>query len=129
MPNAAKHKQTHQYGALSSLSTSQRERLAHIDFTLMFKGEAGRGDLIDRFSIAPTQATKDFALYHELASANIVYDKSKRLHLRACPLSRCSIMTLLGPWPPCVKVMAMASWVRCPPRCAVRCPFSSISQI
>ncbi|MDZ7852310.1 MAG: WYL domain-containing protein [Halomonas sp.] len=68
---------------MSSLSTPQRERLAHIDFTLMFKGEAGRGDLIDRFAIAPTQATKDFALYHELAPANITYDKSKRLHVRA----------------------------------------------
>ncbi|MCD6007622.1 WYL domain-containing protein [Halomonas sp. IOP_31] len=78
MPNAS-----HQSSSLTSLSTPQRERLAHIDFTLMFKGEAGRGDLMERFAIAPTQATKDFALYHELAPANIVYDKSKRLHVRA----------------------------------------------
>ncbi|WP_304526522.1 WYL domain-containing protein [Halomonas sp. I5-271120] len=83
MPNAAQHKLARQHEALSSLSTPQRERLAHIDFTLMFKGEAGRGDLIDRFAIAPTQATKDFALYHEFAPANVVYDKSRRLHVRA----------------------------------------------
>lgn len=83
MPNAAKPKHDQPHGSLASLSTPQRERLAHIDFTLMFKGEAGRGDLIDRFAIAPTQATKDFALYHELAPANIVYDRSKRLHVRA----------------------------------------------
>lgn len=83
MPNAAKPKHDQPHGSLASLSTPQRERLAHIDFTLLFKGEAGRGDLIDRFAIAPTQATKDFALYHELAPANIVYDKSKRLHVRA----------------------------------------------
>lgn len=78
MPN-----ESHQPGKLASLFEPQRERLAHIDFTLMFKGEAGRGDLIDRFAIAPTQATKDFALYHKLAPTNIVYDKSKRRHLRA----------------------------------------------
>lgn len=83
MPNAVKHKHAQPHASLASLSTPQRERLAHIDFTLMFKGEAGRGDLIDRFAIAPTQATKDFALYHELAPANIVYDRSKRLHIRA----------------------------------------------
>lgn len=83
MPKAVTSKHVQQHDALSSLSTPQRERLAHIDFILMFKGEAGRGDLIDRFAIAPTQATKDFALYHELAPANIAYDKSKRLHLRA----------------------------------------------
>lgn len=84
MPKAVTSKHVQQHDALSSLSTPQRERLAHVDFTLMFKGEAGRGDLIDRFAIAPTQATKDFALYHELAPANIAYDKSKRLHVRAC---------------------------------------------
>jgi len=83
VPNAVKHKHAQPHGAIASLSTPQRERLAHIDFILMFKGEAGRGDLIDRFAIAPTQATKDFALYHELAPANIVYEKSKRLHVRA----------------------------------------------
>ncbi|WP_234246257.1 WYL domain-containing protein [Billgrantia desiderata] len=71
-----------QQEALAALSTPQRERLAHIDFTLMFKGEARRSDLIYRFAIAPTQATKDFALYHELAPANIIYDKSRRLHIR-----------------------------------------------
>lgn len=41
------------------------------------------GGLIDRFAIAPTQAIKNFALYHELAPTNIDYDKSWRLHVRA----------------------------------------------
>ncbi|MEQ6918728.1 WYL domain-containing protein [Halomonas aquatica] len=77
MPNAS-----HQPITLASHSTPQRELLGHIDFTLMFKNEAGRDDLMKLFAIAPTQATKDFALYHELAPANIVYDKSKRLHVR-----------------------------------------------
>lgn len=83
MPNTVQPTRSVEHHMLTSLSAPQRERLAHIDFTLMFKGEAGRGDLIDRFAIAPTQATKDFALYHELAPANVVYDKSRRLHVRA----------------------------------------------
>jgi len=48
----------------------------------MFKGEAVRADLVDRFNIAATQATKDFNLYRELAPNNITYDPKQRLHKR-----------------------------------------------
>lgn len=67
---------------LLELNQSQRERIAHIDFTLLFKGEANRADLVDRFSITPAQATKDFTSYRELAPANIHYDEKLRIHLR-----------------------------------------------
>lgn len=67
---------------LENLSQSQRDRIAHIDFTLMFKGEAVRADLIKRFGIAPAQATKDFTLYRELAPQNIEYNAKKKLHLK-----------------------------------------------
>lgn len=66
----------------NKLSLSQQERLAHIDFTLMFKGEAGRSNLTERFKIAASVATRDFALYHSYAPQNIFYDNKVRLHLK-----------------------------------------------
>ena len=67
---------------LEALPQATRERIAHIDFTLMFKGEAVRADLIERFNIAPAQVTKDFTLYREIAPQNIEYDAQRRLHVR-----------------------------------------------
>lgn len=67
---------------LDALPQSSRDRIAHIDFILLFKGEAVRSDLTDRFNITAAQATKDFALYRELASENIEYDAKLRVHKR-----------------------------------------------
>ncbi|MGL5678032.1 MAG: WYL domain-containing protein [Plesiomonas shigelloides] len=67
---------------LTLLPQATRDRIAHIDFTLLFKGEAVRADLVNRFNIAATQATKDFNLYRELAPNNIVYDPKLKLHMR-----------------------------------------------
>jgi hypothetical protein len=67
---------------LAQLPQATRDRIAHIDFTLLFKGEAVRADLVDRFSIAAAQATKDFTLYRELAPGNIEYDQKLKLHKR-----------------------------------------------
>ncbi|PXA70429.1 WYL domain-containing protein [Vibrio sp. 11986-1-5] len=67
---------------LEKLPQASRDRIAHIDFTLLFKGEAVRADLVERFGIAPTQATKDFTLYRELAPDNIEYDQKLKLHKR-----------------------------------------------
>ncbi|ELH3012236.1 WYL domain-containing protein [Vibrio parahaemolyticus] len=67
---------------LEKLPQASRDRIAHIDFTLLFKGEAVRADLVERFSIAPTQATKDFTLYREFAPGNIEYDQKLKLHKR-----------------------------------------------
>ncbi|TPW95276.1 WYL domain-containing protein [Proteus mirabilis] len=67
---------------IAQLPQATRERIAHIDFTLLFKGEAVRADLVDRFSIAAAQATKDFTMYRELAPGNIEYDQKLKLHKR-----------------------------------------------
>lgn len=67
---------------LESLTLAQRERLAHIDFVLMFKGEARRTDLVERFNIAPSVATQDFARYKEIAPHNVVYDEKRKQHLK-----------------------------------------------
>ncbi|NDP37326.1 MAG: WYL domain-containing protein [Rhodoferax sp.] len=63
-----------------SLSHAQRERLAYIDFRLYFMGEIGRPDLANRFGVAPAGATRDLALYREVAPQNIEFDGSSKIY-------------------------------------------------
>jgi hypothetical protein len=63
-----------------SLSHTQRERLAYIDFRLYFMGEIGRPDLANRFGVAPAGATRDLALYREIAPQNIEFDGSSKVY-------------------------------------------------
>lgn len=63
-----------------SLSHTQRERLAYIDFRLYFFGEIGRPDLTSRFGVAPAGATRDLALYREIAHQNIEFDGSSKVY-------------------------------------------------
>lgn len=65
---------------IESLSHAQRERLAYIDFRLYFFGEIGRPDLIARFGVAPAGATRDLALYREIAPQNITFDGSNKIY-------------------------------------------------
>ncbi|MCK5664724.1 MAG: WYL domain-containing protein, partial [Thiotrichaceae bacterium] len=64
--------------ALSELSQTQKERLSHIDFRLMFLGVMQRGDLIQRFGMKEAAATRDIALYRKLAEENIIYKTKER---------------------------------------------------
>jgi WYL domain len=63
-----------------SLSQTQRMRLAYIDFRLYFFGEIGRPDLCGRFGVAPAGATRDLALYREIAPQNIEFDGSNKIY-------------------------------------------------
>ncbi len=65
---------------VESLSHAQRERLAYIDFRVYFFGEIGRPDLIERFGVAPAGATRDLALYREVAPQNITFDGSNKIY-------------------------------------------------
>lgn len=65
---------------VENLSQSQRERLAYIDFRLYFFGEIGRPDLTSRFGVAPAGATRDLALYREIAPQNIEFDGSSKVY-------------------------------------------------
>ena len=76
---------------VESLSHAQRERLAYIDFRLYFFGEIGRPGLIERFGVAPAGATRDLALYREIAPQNITFDGSNKIYRIGQAFSRCSI--------------------------------------
>jgi len=65
---------------IESLGQAQRERLAYIDFRLYFIGEVRRRDLSSRFGVAPAGATRDLALYREVAPLNIEFDGSNKIY-------------------------------------------------
>lgn len=64
-------------GLLDGQAMAQLERLAHIDFKLYFLGELRRADVVDRFGTGPAAATRDIALYKEVAPNNLVLDTDK----------------------------------------------------
>lgn len=65
---------------IECLGQAQRERLAYIDFRLYFIGEIRRRDLSSRFGVAPAGATRDLALYREVAPQNIKFDGSNKIY-------------------------------------------------
>lgn len=74
---------------VGSLSQAQRERLTYLEFRLYFMGEIGRPDLSARFGVAPAGATRDIAMYRELAPQNIDFDnssKSYRISMSFAPI-------------------------------------------
>lgn len=66
---------------LHTLSQAQRDRLAFIEMRLRFFGEIRRQDLVDRFDIQSAAATRDLALYKDLASHNIDYDAKAKCYV------------------------------------------------
>lgn len=79
--------------SLEELSQSQKERLFHIDFKLRFLGLINRNDLVTRFGIKQAAATRDIALYKELAPNNLSYDTKAKTYFQADkfkPLFECS---------------------------------------
>lgn len=65
---------------LEELSRPQRERLAHIDFSLYFLGELRRLELAEKFETGPSGATRDIALYRELAPSNCELDQAQKAY-------------------------------------------------
>lgn len=62
--------------AFDQISHPQHERLAHIEFRLLFLGSLNRADLRQRFNVSTSAAARDLALYRLLAPGNIVYDQA-----------------------------------------------------
>jgi hypothetical protein len=68
-------------GVPSSVPPSQVERLLFIEARLLFLGELRRLDVTSRFSVASVQASRDIALYKQLAPNNLEYDYHKKTYL------------------------------------------------
>lgn len=67
---------------IDSISYSQRQRLAYIDFCLLFKGAIHRQDLISRFEVGLSAGSRDFTLYKELAPDNLYYDPREKRYFQ-----------------------------------------------
>ncbi|KKF89330.1 hypothetical protein XY58_04935 [Stenotrophomonas maltophilia] len=59
---------------LSDLTQPQRDRLAFVELRLRFIGEIRRQDLMKRFAIQSAAASRDLALYKDVAPGNLDYD-------------------------------------------------------
>lgn len=59
---------------LADLTQPQRDRLAFVELRVHFIGGIRRQDLVSRFGIQSAAATRDLALYKDLAPGNIDYD-------------------------------------------------------
>lgn len=70
------------YQTLDVVPPTTRERLAYIDFALMFKGQTNRVEICRRFNVYPTQVTKDFVLYKQFAPENVTYNPKLRMQVR-----------------------------------------------
>ena len=66
---------------LEKVHQSQKERLFFIDFKLRFLGSLNRNDLVERFGIKDAAATRDLALYRELAPTNLNYSAKAKNYL------------------------------------------------
>ena len=66
---------------LQELNKIQRDRLAYVDLRLRFLGEIRRPDLIERFGIQSAAASRDLAVYRDLAPGNIDYDNSGKSYV------------------------------------------------
>lgn len=67
---------------LDTLSFAQKQRLAYIDFCLLFKGAIYRQDLIKRFEVGLSASSKDFSLYKTLAPKNLHYHTVEKRYVQ-----------------------------------------------
>lgn len=66
---------------LLALSQPQRDRLAFVELRVRFVGEIRRQDLVARFGIQSAAATRDLAVYKDLAPRNIDYDAKAKSYV------------------------------------------------
>lgn len=67
---------------LEHISFAQKQRLAYIDFCLLFKGAIYRQDLINRFEVGLSAGSRDFSIYKEFAPDNLSYDSREKRYFQ-----------------------------------------------
>jgi len=66
---------------VDDLNYSQKQRLAYIDFKLLFSGWVTRYEIVSRFELGLAAASRDIALYKEHAPSNMDYDNVNKKYL------------------------------------------------
>ncbi|EKA7348148.1 WYL domain-containing protein [Vibrio vulnificus] len=67
---------------MDNLNYAQKQRLAYIDFKLMFVGHFMRSEVVEHFKMGLSNATRDINLYKELAPNNLVYDNAEKRYFQ-----------------------------------------------
>ncbi len=67
---------------LDDISYAQRQRLAYIDFSLLFQGHISRIEVINRFEMGLSAASRDFNLYKEHCPKNLTYDNATKRYFQ-----------------------------------------------
>lgn len=67
---------------LEQLGFAQKQRLAYIDFCLLFKGAIYRQDLISRFEVGLSAGSRDFNIYKEIAPKNMRYHSIEKRYVQ-----------------------------------------------
>ena len=67
---------------LDNLNYAQKQRLAYIDFKLMFVGRVTRNEVVTKFEKGMSGATADLNLYKQLCSNNMSYDNKQRMYIQ-----------------------------------------------
>ncbi|MGV2989373.1 WYL domain-containing protein [Vibrio sp. E150_011] len=63
---------------MDNLNYAQKQRLAYIDFKLMFVGHFTRSEVVEHFKMGLSNATRDINLYKEMAAHNLTYDNAEK---------------------------------------------------
>jgi len=66
-----------------NISYAQRQRLAYIDFSLLFQGHISRIEVIKRFEMGLSAASRDFNLYKEHCPKNLTYDNATKRYYQS----------------------------------------------
>ncbi|MEZ9819684.1 WYL domain-containing protein [Shewanella sp. 10N.286.45.A1] len=67
--------------SLKDINYAQKQRLAYIDFKLLFVGSLSRIEIVNHFEKGLSSATRDINLYKELCPSNMKYDpKDKKYY-------------------------------------------------
>ncbi|WP_105264962.1 WYL domain-containing protein [Pseudoalteromonas sp. T1lg76] len=67
---------------LDAFNFSQKQRLAYIDFKLLFVGYVTRSEIVTYFEKGLTSATRDINLYKELCPENMEYDSKEKKYFQ-----------------------------------------------
>lgn len=67
---------------LDDLNYYQKQRLAYIDFKLLFVGRVTRNEVVTKFEKGMSGATADLNLYKKFCPSNMVYDTKQRVYVQ-----------------------------------------------
>jgi hypothetical protein len=68
---------------VEELNYSQKQRLAYIDFKLLFVGQVTRSEIVSHFEKGLSSATRDINLYKELCPENLVYNTKQKKYFQS----------------------------------------------